>query len=312
MIPSAWSTEHGTMDHIVESGYMRDDSFDFNTPLLSSTASSPTYDSCDPFTPRSGRSSPHGSSVDFSESFSSNSSFPFDQAPTMKNPYSKSESMDMPMQYSASMPLTPSRRINHNNFHGMDLDYNTMLQVNLSQQCMPGMSPTHVNFADHYAMPQDLHSSPFNMPTPSRSLPSSTPGHGSNMWPCNNDSPILMFSNQDTPSPSPLRSMSVRRDSMSPSPSSARSSRRRPVYEAQRRTMALQKHQFDMLNRKRQDSMAGLPLSPTRLDSQATDDEMDSMFMGSRVTPRARERCNFMGCTKTYQKREHLKRHQRA
>ncbi|KAG7110956.1 C2H2 type master regulator of conidiophore development BrlA like protein [Verticillium longisporum] len=216
--------------------------------------------------------------------------------------------MDMPLQYSASMPLTPSRR----HFSGMDIDYNTMLQATLNQQCMTTMSPVQATMMDQYAsMPQDLQSSPFTMPTPSRSLPSSTPNHAVNMWPCN-ESPIMMFGNHGTPSPSPLQSMSMKRDHDSPSPPPSRSYRRRTMTEAQRRTMALQRHQSEMMYRSQHDSEAMAQLRSMKLDHHSGEDELDSVYVDRRVVPRPRERCDFMGCRKTYQKKEHLKRHQRA
>ncbi|CRK15257.1 hypothetical protein BN1723_010596 [Verticillium longisporum] len=222
--------------------------------------------------------------------------------------YHRAGTMDMPLQYSASMPLTPSRR----HFSGMDIDYNTMLQATLNQQCMTTMSPVQATMMDQYAsMPQDLQSSPFTMPTPSRSLPSSTPNHAVNMWPCN-ESPIMMFGNHGTPSPSPLQSMSMKRDHDSPSPPPSRSFRRRTMTEAQRRTMALQRHQSEMMYRSQHDSEAMAQLRSMKLDHHSAEDELDSVYVDRRVVPRPRERCDFMGCRKTYQKKEHLKRHQRA
>ncbi|KAH7347628.1 hypothetical protein B0T11DRAFT_143206 [Plectosphaerella cucumerina] len=317
------------MEALMDSSFNRDGSFDFNTPLLSSTASSPTYDACDPFTPRSGRSTPHGAPLDFGDSFSSTPSFsshgspyPFDQVMGMgklsfqQQQHGKTNEMDMSIDY--SMPLTPTRRVAPA-FPTVDIDYNTMLQVNLNQHGLQTMSPTH-GMADHFTMSQDLQSSPFGMSTPGRSMPASTPGGNHHpMWPCNNDSPIMMFSTNYTPSPSPLRAMNHhRQQSQSPSPTGSRSSadsRRRPMYESvQRRSRALQQQQQQelMYRMHAQANAMGCPPGMENNGTGSTDEEEGDTFVVNNRVGRPRERCCYDGCTKTYQKREHLKRHQRA
>lgn len=326
------------MDGLMDTSFNRDGSFDFNTPLLSSTASSPTYDACDPFTPRSGRSTPHGAPLDFGDSFSSTPAFsahgsPFPYDGMMNNmgklalQHTKNDNMDMSIDY--SMPLTPTRRMAApGSYNSIDIDYNTMLQVNLNQHGLPSMSPTHHhsgagNMVDHFAMHPDLQSSPFGMSTPGRSMPASTPGgnHHHSMWPSNNDSPIMMFGTTYTPSPSPLQAMGQRHQSQSPSPNGSRSSsgsRRSAVQEAQRRTLALQRRQHQQLQQhqhQQQEMMyraqqQGVPV--TMEHGISTDDEDAEALVLNRRVSRSREKCDYPGCAKTYQKREHLKRHQRA
>lgn len=314
------------MESVMDACFARDGSFEFNPPLLSSSASSPTYDSADPFTPQSGRSTPHGSSVDIGDSFSSHSSYsphgsfsfvdPPPPMPMSKGHYNtRTGQVEMALPYSASMPLTPTRQ--QSGYSGMELDYNTMLQITLDQQCMPGMSPSHNGgMVDHYATPQDLQSSPFNMPTPSRSLPSSTPNNGGSMWP--SDSPIVMFGSHNTPSPSPAQLTPTKREGGSPtSPHSARSFQRhsRPMAEAQRTAMALQRYVNEKMRREQRDMAhyKAVKMDQRHLHHSKSKDDFDSVLVDRKVlVPSPRERCDFMGCRKTYQKKEHLKRHQRA
>jgi hypothetical protein len=218
----------------------------------------------------------------------------------------KNDRIDMPRDY--SRPLTPTRRMAPS-CPPLDLNYNTMLPVNLNQHGAPSISPIHDNMVDHYTMPQDLQSSPVCMSTPGRSMPASTLGCNHSMWLCNNDSPIMMFSTNYTPSPSPLNSMVHRHHSQSPSltySECSSDSRRRSIYEAQRRSLALQRQQQkEMMYRMQPQPGMG------KMDLMSTDEE-DVGGMQLRRQGRARNRCNVQGCTKTYQKREHLKRHQRA
>lgn len=299
------------MDGLMASSFLQDGSFDLNTPLLSSSAPSPTHDTCDPFTPRSARCALHYASVDLGELFSSTASFSshaFDAAmPLSKFAYQhKSDRIDLLRDY--SRPLTPTRRMAPS-YPPLDLNYNTMLPVNLNQHGAPSISPMHDSMVDQCTMPQYLQSSPVCMSTPGRSMPASTLGGNHSMWLYNNDSPIMMFSTSYTPSPSPLKSMAHRHHSQSPSltySECSSDSRRRPIYEAQRRSLALQRQQ-------QQEMMYRMQPQPGmgKMDLMFTDEE-DVAGMQLRRQGRARNRCNVRGCTKTYQKREHLKRHQRA
>ncbi|KAM0321361.1 hypothetical protein ACHAQA_010163 [Verticillium albo-atrum] len=81
--------------------------------------------------------------------------------------------------------------------------------------------------------------------------------------------------------------------------------------EAQRNTMALQMHQSELTYCNQHDSevMAQVRME---LDHKSVGEELDLVFIDRRVVHRPRKRCNFMGCRKAYQKKEHLKRHQRA
>lgn len=324
------------MDGIMDACLARDGSFDFNTPFLSSSASSPTYDSADPFTPRSGRSTPHGSSFDMGDSFSSHGSysphgsFTFEPTAPMSIPkgsfHLKHEPMDS-FQYPAPMPLTPTRQESQG-FPGMELDYNTMLQFTLEQQAMSNMSPSQSGMMGHYPTQPVLQSSPFSMPTPSRSLPNSTPTNSttSSMWPCNSESPIAMFGPHHTPpSPSPTQlTPTMRRgDDESPtlSPSERSYRRRGPMVEAQRTAMALQRYVNEKMRREQQRDKAlysrykstKLEQGPGRAKPRREVDAHHAVLAdGEVLVPSPRERCNFAGCRKTYQKKEHLKRHQRA
>ncbi|KAL2755307.1 hypothetical protein ACRALDRAFT_2041702 [Sodiomyces alcalophilus JCM 7366] len=315
------------MDGIMDACFPRDESFDFTTPFLSSSASSPTYDSADPFTPRSGRSTPHGPSIDLGDSFSSNNSYsphgsfsfePTAPMPMPKGHYnSKHGSIDS-FQYPVPMPLTPTRQEHGHGFPGMDVDYNTMLQFTLEQQSMSNMSPTQTSMmGHHYPTQQVLQSSPFAMPTPSRSLHNSTPNNTASMWPCNSESPIVMFGPLHTPSPPPTQMARRGDESPTMSPSSRSYRRRGPMAEAQRTAMALQRYVNEKMRREQRDKELFSRYKATKVEQHHVRPkpkrELDTVLTdGEVLVPSPRERCNFAGCRKTYQKKEHLKRHQRA
>ncbi|GKT44515.1 C2H2 type master regulator of conidiophore development brlA [Colletotrichum spaethianum] len=333
-----WQQEQ---DHSIESimdSFAPETSFNFDgsvscgTTTPSFSAASSVYDPNGPFTPRSGRSTPHDhhSNIDFDSSFSSQSSFSFDHGASQdhKGYFHKPEKVEiqMPMQFSSNDSLTPSRR--QSSGYGMEhLDYNTMLHVTLNSHCMPGMSSPHHHqhqqqqqqhhhhhhhHAEQYSLPQDLSSSPFVMPTPHRALHSSTPSNG-NIWPCSSESPIMMFGNESTPSTSPLHSITtnVKRETThspsplhsSPSAAAYRQDPRRKLFaEVQRKTLALQKNQNDM------EALRQLRSIQVNQDGSVLD---CGSVKVRHVAPR-RERCTYPDCTKTFKRKEHLKRHFKA
>ncbi|OHE94772.1 hypothetical protein CORC01_09879 [Colletotrichum orchidophilum] len=319
----------GIMDSFApETSFSFDGSMSCGTTTPSFSAASSVYDPNGPFTPRSDRSTPHDhsqSSIDFDPSFSSHSSFSFDHAPSQdpKGYFPKPEEVkiQMPMQY-ASTHVTPSRRQSAG--YGMEhLDYNTMLHVTLNSHCMPGMSSPHQHQHQHqhhqhhhteqYSLHPELSSSPFVMPTPHRGLPSSTPSNA-HIWSCSSESPIMMFGNEATPSTSPLQAMhgAVKRETTnSPAPLRSPSSaaayhrqdpRRKLFAEVQRKTLALQKNQNDM--------EALRQLRSIQVNQDGSVLECGSMKV-RHVAPR-RERCTYPDCTKTFKRKEHLKRHFKA
>ncbi|KAK2020462.1 hypothetical protein LX32DRAFT_734008 [Colletotrichum zoysiae] len=326
-----------------ETSFHYDGSVSCGTTTPSFSAASSTYDPNDPYTPRSGRSTPHDhhSSLDFESTFSSQSSFTFEHAAAASQEpkgyfhrHDKAE-IQMPMQYASAVPLTPSRR--QSSGYGMEhLDYNTMLHVAINSHCMPGMSPPHhqhqhqhqlqqhqhqqhahhqhhQHHTEQYSLPQDLSSSPFVMPTPHRALASSTPSNA-HIWSCSSESPIMMFGNESTPSTSPLHSMtaSVKRETThSPSPLQSPPSagayhrqdpRRKLFAEVQRKTLALQKNQNDM------EALRQLRSIQVNQDGSVLD---CGSVKVRHVAPR-RERCTYPDCTKTFKRKEHLKRHFKA
>ncbi|KAI8208325.1 C2H2 type master regulator of conidiophore development brlA [Colletotrichum sp. SAR 10_65] len=343
MMSQMWQHEQDhSMDGIMDS-FHTEASFGFDgamsvgTTTPSFSAASSVYDPNGPFTPRSGRSTPHDqssssqSTIDFDSSFSAHSSFSFDHASTPDKSYfpkpDKVE-MGMPMQYAQSaIPLTPSRRQSAG-YGSMDhLDYNTMLHVTLNSHCVPGMSsPHHHNHQQHhhqepqYALAQDLHSSPFVMPTPHRQLTSSTPSNvHQSIWSCSSESPIMMFGSDATPSTSPLQAMGAVKRETTHSPSPLRSSptsvaasayrgahshgsRRQIFAEVQRKTLALQKNQNDM------EALRQLRSIQVNQDGSVLD---CGSVKVRHVAPR-RERCTYPDCTKTFKRKEHLKRHFKA
>ncbi|OLN95233.1 hypothetical protein CCHL11_08164 [Colletotrichum chlorophyti] len=308
-----------------EASFNFDGSMSCGTTTPSFSAASSVYDPNGPFTPRSGRSTPHDhsqSSLDFDSSFSSHGSFSYDHASTQdhKGYFTKPEKVEiqMPMQYASTVPLTPSRR--QSSGYGMEhLDYNTMLHVTLNSHCMPGMSSPHHHHHQHphqhhteqYSLPQDLSSSPFVMPTPNRAHPNSTPSNA-HIWSCSSESPIMMFGSDATPSTSPLQSLPVKRETThSPaplrSPPSAASYRsahdpRRKLFEVQRKTLALQQNQNDM------EALRQLRSIQVNQDGSVLD---CGSVKVRHVAPR-RERCTYKDCTKTFKRKEHLKRHFKA
>ncbi|WQF82335.1 Putative Zinc finger C2H2-type [Colletotrichum destructivum] len=338
-----WQQEH---DHSIESimdSFAPEASFSFDgsvscgTTTPSFSAASSVYDPNGPFTPRSGRSTPHDhhSSIDFDSSFSSQSSFSFDHGPAQENKgyFHKPEKVEiqMPMQFAPTVPLTPSRR--QSSAYAMEhLDYNMMLHVTLNSHCMPAMSSPHHqhqqqsqqqqqpqqhhhqhHHAEQYSLPQDLSSSPFVMPTPHRGPANSTPSNA-HIWSCSSESPIMMFGNDSTPSTSPLHSMTggnVKRETThSPSPLQSPPSaaayrqdpRRKLFAEVQRKTLALQKNQNDM------EALRQLRSIQVNQDGSVLD---CGSVKVRHVAPR-REKCNYPDCTKTFKRKEHLKRHFKA
>ncbi|KAK1994334.1 hypothetical protein LX36DRAFT_614345 [Colletotrichum falcatum] len=329
-----------------ETSFHYDGSVSCGTTTPTFSAASSTYDPSDPYTPRSGRSTPHDhSGLDF-ESFPSQSSFTFDHAASQepKGYFHRPDKVEvqMPMQYASAVPLTPSRR--ESPVYGMEqhFDYNTMLHVAINSHCMPGMSSPHHqhhqllqqqqqqqqqqhqhqqqahhnhhhhHHTEQYSLPQDLSSSPFGMPTPHRALASSTPSNA-HIWSCSSESPIMMFGNESTPSTSPLHSMttSVKRETTnSPSPLQSphsagayrQDSRRKLFAEVQRKTLALQKTQNDM------EALRQLRSIQVNQDGSLLD---CGSVKVRHVAPR-RERCTYPDCTKTFKRKEHLKRHFKA
>ncbi|KXH45050.1 hypothetical protein CSIM01_01179 [Colletotrichum simmondsii] len=318
-----------------ETSFSFDGSMSCGTTTPSFSAASSVYDPNGPFTPRSGRSTPHDhsqSSIDFDASFSSHSSFTFDHAPSQDHkgyfPKPDEVKIQMPMQY-ASTHVTPSRRQSAG--YGMDhIDYNTMLHVTLNSHCMPGMSSPHPHqqqhqhqqhhhhHAEQYSLHPELSSSPFVMPTPHRGLPSSTPSNA-HIWSCSSESPIMMFGNEATPSTSPLQAMhggnssAVKRETtdspiprLTPPSAAAyhhrQDPRRKLFAEVQRKTLALQKNQNDM--------EALRQLRSIQVNQDGSVLECGSMKV-RHVAPR-RERCTYPDCTKTFKRKEHLKRHFKA
>ncbi|TEA15847.1 C2H2 type master regulator of conidiophore development brlA [Colletotrichum sidae] len=341
----------GIMDSFAsENTFSFDGSMSVGTTTPSFSAASSVYDPTGPFTPRSGRSTPNNqsssSTIDFDSSFSSHgTSFSFDHhasASPDRSYFPKPDKVDLglQMQYGQpnTIPLTPSRRQSAG--YGMEhLDYNTMLHVTLNSQCVPGMSSphhhqhhhqqqhhhhhhNHHNPVEQYTLPQDLSSSPFGMPTPHRSLPHhSTPSNVQSIWSVTSESPIMMFGSESTPSTSPLGSMPLKRESsINHSPSPLRSppvtsaaaaaaaaayrqdSRRKLFAEVQRKTLALQKNQNDM------EALRQLRSIQVNQDGAVLD---CGAVKVRHVAPR-RERCTYPDCTKTFKRKEHLKRHFKA
>ncbi|KAF6822019.1 C2H2 finger domain-containing protein [Colletotrichum plurivorum] len=373
MMSHLWQQEQdhsidGIMDSFAaDSSFHFDGSISVGTTTPSFSAASSVYDPTGPFTPRSGRSTPHdhhssstASAIDFDSSFSSQGSFGFgsehhhhhhNASGTPDRSYfpkpEKVEMAGLPMhhyaaaQSTAAIPLTPSRRQSAG--YGMEhLDYNTMLHVTLNSHCVPGMSssphhhshqqqhqhqPHAHHHAEQYSLPQDLNSSPFVMPTPHRALPSSTPSNVQSIWSCSSESPIMMFGSESTPSTSPLQSAVAKREPgvpvavssaaasvVSHTPSSPMRSpgsncsgggyhpRRKLFAEVQRKTMALQKNQGDM------EALRQLRSIQVNQDGAVLD---CGAVKVRHVTPR-RERCTYPECTKTFKRKEHLKRHFKA
>lgn len=324
MMSHLWQQEqehsiNGMMESFApETGFAFDGSISCGTTTPSFSAASSVYDPNGPFTPRSGRSTPHDhsqSSIDFDSSFSSHSSFTFDNGSQQDHkgyfPKPEKAAIQMPMHYASSLPLTPSRR-QSNGFGGMEqLDYNTMLHVTLNSHCMPGMSsPHHHHHTEQYSIQQDLGSSPFVMPTPHRTLPNATPSNA-HIWSCSSESPIMMFANDTTPSTSPLQSMTVKRETThspaplhsSPAAAAYRHDPRRKLFaEVQRKTLALQKNQNDM------EALRQLRSIQVNQDGSVLD---CGSVKVRHVAPR-RERCTYPDCTKTFKRKEHLKRHFKA
>lgn len=315
----------GIMDSFASEGsFVFDGSMSVGTTTPSFSAASSVYDPTGPYTPRSGRSTPQDASsqstIDFDSSFSSHSSFGFDHGPTPdKSYFPKPDKVEMgvPMhQYAQStIPLTPSRR--QSSGYGMDhLDYNTMLHVTLNSHCVPGMSSSphhHHQHHDGLSLSQDFNSSPFGMPTPHRALPNSTPSNVQSIWSCSSESPIMMFPNESTPSTSPVQ-MGVKRETThSPSPlrspptsgayrMHSQGSRRQLFAEVQRKTLALQKNQNDM------EALRQLRSIQVNQDGSVLD---CGAVKVRHVAPR-REKCTYPECTKTFKRKEHLKRHFKA
>ncbi|GKT56434.1 zinc finger protein odd-paired-like [Colletotrichum tofieldiae] len=317
------------MDFAPEASFHFDGSVSCGTTTPSFSAASSNYDPNGPFTPRSGRSTPHDHhpNLDFDSSFSSQSSFSFDHGASQdhKGYFHKPEKVEiqMPMQFASTDSLTPSRR--QSSAYGMEhLDYNTMLHVTLNSHCMPGMSSPHHHqqqqqqhhhhhHTEQYSLPQDLSSSPFVMPTPHRALPNSTPSNA-HIWSCSSESPIMMFGNESTPSTSPLHSITAsnvkRETTHSPSPLHSSPStaaycqdpRRKLFAEVQRKTLALQKNQNDM------EALRQLRSIQVNQDGSVLD---CGSVKVRHVAPR-REKCTYPDCTKTFKRKEHLKRHFKA
>ncbi|GJC83596.1 hypothetical protein ColLi_06434 [Colletotrichum liriopes] len=303
------------MDFAPEASFHFDGSVSCGTTTPSFSAASSNYDPNGPFTPRSGRSTPHDHhpNLDFDSSFSSQSSFSFDHGASQdhKGYFHKPEKVEiqMPMQFASTDSLTPSRR--QSSAYGMEhLDYNTMLHVTLNSHCMPGMSSPHHHqqqqqqqhhhhhHTEQYSLPQDLSSSPFQRTH--LVLQQRKPDHDVRQRVHALDFSLhsITASNvkrETTHSPSPLHS----------SPSTAaycQDPRRKLFAEVQRKTLALQKNQNDM------EALRQLRSIQVNQDGSVLD---CGSVKVRHVAPR-REKCTYPDCTKTFKRKEHLKRHFKA
>lgn len=256
----------------------------FSCPSTASFSSTPS--AYDPFTPTSSRrSTPADVKLEYDEA--SYPLYPMGLSPSQTSPNNYIFGPDRlkaePMSFTDALPTTPMKRVYSTAIDGM---------VDLSGVHSPAhMLPlTPSNSFDMYNVsPATMQPTSFMM-TPSRSLSGSDLTDPSAPWQCATESPINFFHQPNFMNDDLQQQISMHQASrltMGPStlPSSG-SPERMPLRD--RRKLARAQRRGTVLNGVQEKSLS-LPVHDT--------------------VPASKNRCDYPGCNKAYQRNEHLKRH---
>lgn len=277
-----------------EFAFDMDDSFSPSTGTSFSSVSSESS-AYEPFTPSSRRSTPN-ELIDFNDGpFYTTAPEQRSIAMTPTSPMSnfmfeaiKTEPDQMSFTTETVLPSTPMRRIER------PFDYEQMMEA--AAQMSNTVTPSH-SFGMGTMTPdgQSMAPAPYMM-TPTRSLSSHTDFADPCSWPIPQESPIAFFhpagsnTQLERHSQSPLNSLhnpyGLQSNGTSPS-NRFRIQRKMELHEAQRKSSELQRAQIRTSRMRVGRGEAG-PVEVAR---------------------GANAKCDYPGCTKAYQRNEHLKRH---
>ncbi|KAK3314774.1 hypothetical protein B0H66DRAFT_627489 [Apodospora peruviana] len=266
-------------------------SFSFSSHTMGDSSSSSTSSSCHssnycPHTPTSGRSTPRSNSLDFGSSFSSSGSFAVHLTPP-SSATSAYFPRDLNMTGDGSdflqTPVTPTRDHMRTNFSDLSLggcDGQPPIKGSGSPLCSINTA-AWLEYPDYFSF-EDVQSRGMLF-TPDPTAPTRCDLEASSMW-CNPDSPFG-FENLSNSTSRSVKREPIRGQPMAPNLDKFRQNTAR-LHEAQRTSTTRVKKQ---IKRK------GLSPAPTHT-----------------VAKKSSHICDFLGCTLSYQRLEHLKRHQKT